>query len=197
MKTMTYGKKAADTLLICGLGNAEQKYHATRHNVGFLALDELAADLDVRAFSKQAGCLVARTSFVTQSGGELTLYLAKPQDFMNTCGGPISKLMRELHVMPQQLLVFHDELDLPAGEVRFKDGGGLNAHNGLRSISNKLQTRDFKRIRCGIGRPPGAMDVAKFVLYPLHGNAFEELKICADDAARLCKSCIADGTFAP
>mgnify|MGYP003378649969 FL=1 len=112
---------------------------------------------------------------------------------MNTSGGPLSKLMRQLKVAPNEVLVVHDEVDLPEGTVRAKFGGGLNAHNGLRSISNKLGTPDFARVRCGIGRPPGKMSVADYALRQLKGKYLEEFELLAMDAARVCEACVKDG----
>ena len=90
--------------------------------------------------------------------------LVKPQSYMNTSGGPISKLCREYKIKAEELLVIHDELDIPAGDVRVKVGGGHAGHNGLRSIIDKMGSRDFSRIRTGIGNPPGKMAVADYVL---------------------------------
>ena len=136
--------------------------------------------------------MVARCTMRAPEGTREVL-LAKPQDYMNTSGGPLSKLMRQEHVTPAEILVVHDEVDLPAGEVRAKWGGGLNAHNGLRSIANKLGTRDFSRIRCGIGRPPGKMQVADYVLRELKGGFLDEFLILAQDATSLCEQVVRDG----
>lgn len=175
--------------LIVGLGNNEPRFDNTRHNIGFAAIDALAQDLRAGYWKSQAGCDVARVSIAAphEPGGTREVFLAKPQDFMNTSGGPISKLMRELKITPAELLVIHDEVDLPAGRVEPKFGGGLNAHNGLRSISNKLQTRDFSRLRCGIGRPPGKMPVADYVLRTLKGTQLQEFELLAADAALLAR----------
>jgi PTH1 family peptidyl-tRNA hydrolase len=104
---------------------------------------------------------------------------------MNTSGGPLSKLVRELRVRPEEILVVHDEVDLPAGEIRYKFGGGLNAHNGLRSIKAKLGTADFARVRVGIGRPPGKMSVADWALRQLKGTFAEEFDVTCQQAADL------------
>ncbi len=110
---------------------------------------------------------------------------------MNTSGGPLSKLARAHHVKPAEILVVHDEVDLPAGSVAAKWGGGLNAHNGLRSVADKLGTRDFARVRCGIGRPPGKMDVATYVLRQLKGGYVEEFELLAADGAACVEACLA------
>ena len=164
--------------LVAGLGNPGTEYALTRHNAGFVTVDALAERLGVRYWKNQAGCLVATVRI-----GDRDVVLAKPQGYMNTSGGPLSKLMRELRILPEELLVVHDEVDLPAGEVRDKFGGGLNAHNGLRSIKAKLGTADFARVRVGIGRPPGRMSVADWALRKLKGSFAEDFAVTCEHAA--------------
>ena len=164
--------------LVCGLGNPGAEYALTRHNAGFATVDVLAERHGARYWKSQAGCAVTQ---VRIGGREVTL--AKPQGYMNTSGGPLSKLMRELRVRPEEVLVVHDEVDLPAGEIRDKFGGGLNAHNGLRSIKAKLGTADFGRVRVGIGRPPGKMSVADWALRKLKGSFAEEFQVTCEQAA--------------
>lgn len=168
--------------LVCGLGNPGAEYELTRHNIGFAVVDRLAEEERVRYWKSEAGCQVAAISVPGADGARREVLLAKPQDFMNTSGGPLSKLMRARRIKPAELLVVHDEVDLAEGEVAYKWGGGLNAHNGLRSISAKLGTRDFGRVRCGIGRPPGRMDVATYVLRQLKGAQLEEFELLAATA---------------
>ena len=116
-------------------------------------------------------------------GGKREVLLVKPQSYMNTSGGPISKLCAANKISPEELLVIHDELDIPAGDVRVKVGGGHAGHNGLRSIIDKLGSRDFSRIRVGIGNPPGRMQVADFVLKQLRAKEAEEFDEAAFRAA--------------
>lgn len=169
-------KKAAR--LVCGLGNPGAEYALTRHNAGFTTVDILAERHGARYWKSQAGCL---TTTVRVGANEVVL--AKPQGYMNTSGGPLSKLARALRVSPEEILVVHDEVDLPAGEVREKFGGGLNAHNGLRSIKAKLGTADFARVRVGIGRPPGKMSVADWALRKLKGSFAEDFQLTCEHAA--------------
>ena len=194
--------------LICGLGNPGEKYAHTRHNIGFAVIDALARRYDVRYWKSEAGCqtaliTVTGTSGLTGASGQSfssrnaggqspdgrsngqkrEVLLAKPQDFMNTSGGPLSKLARAHGILPAQILVVHDEVDLEEGRIRLRAGGGLNAHNGLRSIADKLGTRDFMRLQCGIGRPPGRMAVADYVLRELKGTSLEAFCITAEVAA--------------
>ena len=180
--------------LICGLGNPGPEYARTRHSAGFATVDALAERSHVSYWKNQAGCEMADAKL--RAGGELhEVILAKPQRYMNTSGGPLSKLMRELRISPQEILVVHDEVDLPVGTIRVKWGGGLNAHNGLRSIADKLGTRDFARLRFGIGRPPGKMSVADYALRQLKGSFLDEFEVTAQDAASACEKCLERGVL--
>ena len=155
--------------MVAGLGNPGEEYAETRHNAGFKAIDELARQAGVTYWKNQAGAEVALINIndPEEEGGKRQIVLVKPQSYMNTSGGPISKLCREYKIKAEELLVIHDELDIPAGDVRVKVGGGHAGHNGLRSIIDKMGSRDFSRIRTGIGNPPGKMAVADYVLKQL------------------------------
>lgn len=178
-------------VLVAGLGNPGEKYACTRHNAGFAVVDALAERHNVSYWKSEAGCQVAEITLPAAqasapgaaSGEKRRVLLAKPQDFMNTSGGPLSKLARAHHLQPAQILVIHDEVDLAEGQLNFKEGGGLNSHNGLRSIADKLQTRDFMRLQFGIGRPPGKMPVADYVLRELKGTNLEDFLVTAQTAA--------------
>ncbi|MDO4501783.1 MAG: aminoacyl-tRNA hydrolase [Coriobacteriia bacterium] len=145
--------------LIAGLGNPGEDYAHTRHNAGFDTVDKIAEEIGVRYWKSQGGALVGKGEY---RGEELIL--AKPQSYMNTSGGPVKTLMSTYKIQPDHLIVIHDELDIDPGTIRCKFGGGHAGHNGLRSICDKLGTRDWFRVRCGIGRPPGRMPVADYVL---------------------------------
>lgn len=157
--------------LVAGLGNPGAQYEHTRHNAGFDAVSLLAEELGARYWKDECGSLAAH---VQRDGEELIV--AKPQGFMNTSGGPVSKLMRSYGVEPAQLIVVHDELDLDPGTIRVKLGGGLAGHNGLRSIADKTGTRDWYRVRIGIGRPPGRMPVTDWVLSAPRGETAEAVR---------------------
>ena len=181
-----------DVRLVCGLGNPGAEYQLTRHNAGFATIDALAERFGVRYWKSEGGCDVAVVK--THYGLETReVILAKPQSYMNTSGGPLSKLMRAHKVSPDEILIVHDEVDLPQGRIQVKFGGGLNAHNGLRSIAEKLGTRDFSRVRCGIGRPPGKMSVADYALRKLKGNFAEEFLVMAQEAADVVERCLEQG----
>lgn len=157
--------------LIVGLGNPGEDYAATRHNAGFRTVDALADIMGAHYWKSECGAQTAKGEY---HGNEIIL--AKPQSFMNVSGGPVKKLLDTYDIEPDHLIVIHDELDIPAGTVRVKFGGGHGGHNGLRSITDKLGTRDWYRVRDGIGRPPGRMDPADFVLSVPRGDAQEEFE---------------------
>lgn len=183
----------ATIAIVCGLGNPDADYERTRHNAGFATVDVLAARHGVRYWKSEAGAQVASLTWCGADGEQREVLLAKPMSYMNTSGGPLSKLARAHRVAPQQILVVHDEVDLAAGEVRLKLGGGLNAHNGLRSIADKLGSRDFARVQFGIGRPPGKMQVADYVLRELKGGFLDEFNITAECAADLVERILTEG----
>ena len=150
---------AEDRWLIVGLGNPGPQYELTRHNVGFLVADELAAEM-------RSGFKRDRSRALSASGllAGLPVTVAKPMSFMNVSGGPVAALRAFYKIPAAQILAVHDELDLPFASIRLKLGGGDNGHNGLRSVTAALGTREYHRLRIGIGRPPGRMDPADFVL---------------------------------
>lgn len=145
--------------LIVGLGNPGEEYEHTRHNAGFDTVDKIASEIGVRYWKNECGALTGKGAY-----HDIDVVLAKPQSYMNTSGGPVKQLMNAYGVLPDCLVVIHDELDIDPGTIRVKFGGGHAGHNGLRSICDKLGTRDWFRVRCGIGRPPGRMPVADYVL---------------------------------
>ena len=174
--------------MVAGLGNPGDEYAQTRHNAGFKAIDELARQANATYWKNQAGAEVAsiQVNDAEAEGGKREVILVKPQSYMNTSGGPISKLCAQYKVSVEELLVIHDELDIPAGDVRIKVGGGHAGHNGLRSIIDKMGSRDFSRVRVGIGNPPGRMPVADFVLKQLRSREaedFDETTFRAAEAA--------------
>lgn len=145
--------------LIVGLGNPGEEYEHTRHNAGFDTVNKIASEIGVRYWKNECGALTGKGAY-----HDIDVVLAKPQSYMNTSGGPVKQLMNAYGVSPDRLVVIHDELDIDSGTIRVKFGGGHAGHNGLRSICDKLGTRDWFRVRCGIGRPPGRMPVADYVL---------------------------------
>ena len=168
--------------IVCGLGNPGREYERTRHNAGFLAVDELARQLGASYWKTKPGALVAEVALAGSRAGE-RLVLVKPTSYMNVSGGPLAHVAKEYRVPPAGILVIHDELEIDAGAVRMRMGGGHAGHNGLRSICDKLGTHDFPRVRCGIGRPPGRMAPADFVLKELRGHDWDDFEVTVSDAA--------------
>lgn len=150
-----------DRFLLVGLGNPGRKYQTHRHNIGFMALDALASEHAFSFDRVQHQALVADATI----GGQRVI-LAKPQTFMNASGQAVSQLVRFYKIELANLLVVYDDLDLPLGTLRFREMGGTGGHNGMRSIVQLLGSRAFPRLRLGIGRPPGTMDPAAYVLRP-------------------------------
>lgn len=171
--------------MVAGLGNPGEEYAATRHNAGFRSIDILANQAGVTYWKNQSGAEVAliKVNDPEAEGGKREVVLVKPQSYMNTSGGPISKLCAQYKIKPEEILVIHDELDIPEGDVRVKVGGGHAGHNGLRSIIDKTGSRDFSRVRVGIGDPPGRMAVADFVLKQLRSREAEDFEVTCVHAA--------------
>ncbi|NBQ43033.1 MAG: aminoacyl-tRNA hydrolase [Mycobacteriaceae bacterium] len=169
----------AEPLLVVGLGNPGPQYAKTRHNVGFMVAD-LLADRIGAAFKvhKRSGAEV-----VTGRLAHRPVVLAKPRCFMNESGRQVGPLAKFYSVNPADVLVIHDDLDLDFGLIRLKTGGGEGGHNGLRSVATALGTKDFQRVRMGIGRPPGRKDPAAFVLEPFTAAERAQVPTICEQAA--------------
>jgi PTH1 family peptidyl-tRNA hydrolase len=176
------------TWLVVGLGNPGSTYAGTRHNVGHLVVDELAARTGSRFKAHRSRCDVAETRL---SGARAVL--AKPRSYMNESGGPVASLRDYFKADAAHLIVIHDELDIPFGALRVKSGGGDNGHNGLKSIRSALGTGDFLRVRAGIGRPPGRQAPSDFVLKPFSATERKDLDWHVARAADAVESLIAEG----
>jgi PTH1 family peptidyl-tRNA hydrolase len=184
---------ADDSWLVVGLGNPGPGYAGHRHNVGQMALAELAHRITATFRSHKANASVAEARL---SPGGPKLILAKPNSFMNLSGGPVAQLLRFYDLDAGQLIVLHDELDIPFDTIRLKTGGGNGGHNGVRDIAAAIGTPDFTRVRIGIGRPPGRQDAADFVLKPFTGAEREVLPSLLSDAADAAELVITDGLLA-
>lgn len=166
---------AVESYLIAGLGNPGPQYAANRHNVGFQCVERLAIAWGLAFGKRQKRALVALS---TAHGRRVIL--ARPQTFMNESGRAVAPLARFYKVQPVCLLVVYDDLDLPLGMLRLRPEGGSGGHKGVRSIIEHLGTQNFPRLRIGVGRPPGQMDPAAYVLQdfaaderPLRDEALE------------------------
>ncbi|MBD2762716.1 aminoacyl-tRNA hydrolase [Kocuria sp. cx-116] len=170
----------ADRTLVVGLGNPGDRYAGTRHNAGAMVLAELAHRAGAKMSAHKTRAAVAETRM---SPGAPRLVLAQPMSYMNASGGPVSSLLKYYDLGLENLVVVHDEIDLPFGTVKLKRGGGEGGHNGLRDITKALGTKDYIRVRVGVGRPPGRMDTADYVLKRFSGTEAKELPLVIGDAA--------------
>ncbi len=191
----------SDLWLVAGLGNPGPAYASHRHNVGHMVLDELATRTGVTFSGPRPGgarAVVAEARLGMLPGGAPgpRVVLAKPVTYMNVSGGPVVGVARYYGIEPDHVVVVHDELDVPFGEVRLKLGGGEGGHNGLRDVTKALGTRDYVRVRCGVGRPPGRMDAADFVLKDFSTVERKDLPFLLDDAADAVEALVLEGLLA-
>lgn len=169
----------AEPLLVVGLGNPGPQYARTRHNLGFMVADLLAARIGAQfRVHKRSGAEV-----VTGRLGHRPVVLAKPRTYMNESGRQVGPLANFYSVVPGDVIVIHDELDIDFGRIRLKLGGGEGGHNGLRSVANALGTKNFQRVRIGVGRPPGRKDPAAFVLETFSSTERTEIPTICEQAA--------------
>ncbi len=169
----------AEPLLVVGLGNPGENYARTRHNVGFMVADVLAARLGSKFKThKRSGAEI-----VTGRLAGHAVVLAKPRCYMNESGRQVGPLAKFYSVPPADIVVIHDDLDIDFGRIRLKLGGGEGGHNGLRSAATALGTKDFQRVRIGIGRPPGRRDPAAFVLETFSATERAEVPTICEQAA--------------
>jgi peptidyl-tRNA hydrolase, PTH1 family len=177
--------------LIVGLGNPGATYAGNRHNVGFMVADVLASRAGGRFKAHRSNAEIVEGRL---GGGRVVL--AKPRTYMNESGGPVAGLKSFFDIPLDRLVVVHDELDIEFGVLRVKDGGGDNGHNGLRSITKSLGTREYLRVRVGIGRPPGRMDPAAFVLRDFSATERSALDVNLERAADVVESVLDHGLAA-
>lgn len=188
------GEDMSDTWLIVGLGNPGPNYAKTRHNIGQMVLDELAKEVggSFKKHSKASAVVVeGRLGF----GGPKAV-LMKSLGYMNTSGGPVSAIAKFYGIDPDHIIVVHDELDIPFDTIKLKIGGGEGGHNGLRDITKALGTKDYYRVRTGIGRPPGRMDTADFVLKPFSSTEAKDLPFLISNAADATMMLVKEGLLA-
>ncbi len=183
----------ADAWLVVGLGNPGPRYELTRHNVGQLVVDELAARRS-EAFKQHKANARAAETWLRPGGPKIVL--AKPNSFMNVSGGPVAGLAKFYGIEADRIVVVHDELDIPFDTIKLKVGGGHGGHNGVRDIAKALGTAEFPRVRVGIGRPPGRQDPADWVLDPFGPSERQNLGILVGDAADAVEQLIDEGLLA-
>jgi peptidyl-tRNA hydrolase, PTH1 family len=172
--------------LVIGLGNPGPGYAANRHNAGFMVADLLAGRIGGK-FKAHRGAV----DVVEGRIGAARVVLGKPKSYMNLAGGPTASLRDFFKVPVDRIVVVHDELDVPYGALRLKRGGGDNGHNGLRSITKSLGSREYLRVRFGIGRPPGRQDPADFVLKNFSAAEGKDLAFHVDRAADAVEALVA------
>lgn len=184
--------------LVVGLGNPGAQYEGNRHNVGVMVLGELARRMGGRLTSHKARASVLDGRLGVLPGGVPgpRVVLARPGTYMNVSGGPVAALAQFYGIDPERVVVLHDELDIPPHEVRIKRGGGEGGHNGLRSISSALGTKDYVRVRIGVGRPPGRQDAADYVLANFAPGDREELGVTIQLAADAVEDIVTRGVLA-
>jgi PTH1 family peptidyl-tRNA hydrolase len=179
---------ADERFLVVGLGNPGPRFAATRHNIGFAVVDMLALRTGARFKAHKSRCEIAEIRLAGQP-----VVLAKPMSFMNESGGPVVNAAKFFKVPTENVIAAHDDLDLAFGALRLKRGGGEGGHNGLRSMSASLGSKEYLRVRFGIGRPPGRQDPADFVLRDFASAERKELGFFLDRAADAVEALVANG----
>ena len=174
--------------LIVGLGNPGPEYAGNRHNAGRMVAELLAKRMGA-SFRRHK----SRSDIAESRLADAAVTLGVPKSYMNLSGGPVAALRDFYKVPPGRIIVIHDELDVPFGEVRLKLGGGAGGHNGLRSVTAALGTPDYYRVRFGIGRPPGRMDPADFVLRDFSAAERKELPLLLERSADAVETLLRDG----
>lgn len=177
--------------LVLGLGNPGSEYAGTRHNVGFVVADLLAKRMGLRFGRHRRAAAMVAEGRLELAGPRVVL--AKPMTFMNLSGGPAVALCRFYKVPLALTVAIHDELDIPYGQIRLKQGGGEGGHNGLRSLSASLGSPDYLRVRFGIGRPPGRQDPADYVLSDFSAVQRRDLDLLVDRAADATEGLLLNG----
>jgi PTH1 family peptidyl-tRNA hydrolase len=176
-----------ERFLIVGLGNPGKKHQKNRHNIGFMAVDRLAGQNEIPLGKVQSKAVLGNGRIAGQQ-----VILAKPQTYMNRSGDSVGPLVNYYRVPLENVLVIYDELDLPFGTLRLRQSGGSGGHNGMKSIINHLG-QDFPRMRLGIGRPPGRMEPADFVLRDFRGQELEVADTLLNDAVLAVETYLTEG----
>jgi peptidyl-tRNA hydrolase, PTH1 family len=174
--------------LIVGLGNPGKKYERTRHNVGFLVIDQLAAQNKIVLDKSLCGALIGEGVVEGEK-----IVLAKPQTFMNQSGEAVASLIQEYGIGTEEVVVINDDLDIPFGRLRIRPSGSAGGHRGLISIAEKLAGAPFQRVRVGIGRPPEGTEAVEYVLDPFNAAEIEQLNEIVERAAESVACLVRDG----
>jgi PTH1 family peptidyl-tRNA hydrolase len=188
MTSFDFAQDKPDTFLIIGLGNPDREYRNNRHNFGFMLIDRLIVRLNAHGMKLQSKAIVTNAVYE-----ERKLILAKPQTYMNLSGQSAQGLIHFYKLPLSNVLIAHDDLDLPFGTIRMRPGGGPGGQKGLASTIEQLGTKDIPRLRLGIGRPPGRMDPAAYVLQDFSKDEMKELSSILDRAADAVLTFVTDG----
>jgi PTH1 family peptidyl-tRNA hydrolase len=176
------------SIMVVGLGNPGREYRETRHNIGFLVIDRMAEKSGIKLTRVQSKAIIGSGFF-----GGIKVILVKPQTYMNLSGQAVSALARYYQIQLQDLIVAHDDVDLPFGTIRMRPGGGSAGQKGVASIIKLIGTQDFPRLRMGVGRPPGRMDAAAYVLQSFPKSEEQFLQGFLDRATDALTCFIQDG----
>lgn len=187
-KAKTAEDHTTRTIMIVGLGNPGREYRETRHNIGFMVVDRMAEKHGIKLSRVQNKAIIG-SGIVAGA----KVILVKPQTFMNISGQAVTALVRFYKIQQADLIVAHDDVDLPFGTIRMRPGGGSAGQKGIASIINLLGTQDFARLRMGVGRPPGRMDAAAYVLQSFHPSDQELLQNFLSKASDALTCYIVDG----
>jgi len=174
--------------MLVGLGNPGREYGNNRHNIGFMVLDHLAGKLATNFTRVESQALITKENY-----HDTRLLLVKPQTFMNLSGQAVGSLSRYYKIPPERILLIFDDVDLPFGTIRIRNQGGSGGQRGMKSIIQRLGTQDFPRMRIGIGRPPGRMEAADYVLQNFSKTEREFLEAVLDQAVDAIFTFVEDG----
>lgn len=177
-----------EPFIIFGLGNPGREYEKTRHNIGFIALDKFSIVWKIEMTRVRYKSLMGEGKFAGNR-----IYLVKPLTFMNNSGNAVRSFMNFYKIEPGQILVIHDDLDLPFGSIRMRESGGSSGQRGMQSIISKIGTDQFARLRIGIGRPPGSMDPVDYVLKKFSHNSESDLDLVLDHVVRSVEILLTEG----
>ena len=190
---MTVSERRPGPYLVVGLGNPGAKYAATRHNIGQMVLDHIADSAGGRFTAARRAQAVVVEGRLGDPGSDERVVLAKTTTYMNVSGGPVKALAAYYDIPAERIVAVHDEVDIPFDAIRLKIGGGEGGHNGLRDITRALGTKDYLRVRVGVGRPAGSRDTADHVLAPFGTTERKTLDLLIADAADAVESVILEG----
>ena len=182
------GEKTQPQVLVAGLGNPGGDYRLTRHNAGFMVVDRLCSNHRISLDHKRFGCL-----FGTGDVAGKPAAFAQPQAYMNRSGPPVLRLMSYYGISTRDLLIIHDDIDIPFGRIKIKEKGGHGGHNGVRSLMEALGTGEFPRLRVGVGRPERGGDVVQHVLEPFSAGEERQLGDFVDRAAEAAVTVLSHG----